>query len=84
MTTIEELWTEFDRLGEAAVRRKLILGDFRDTGPHRSAAEEWLRRKDQERLEVRDRSNMTWTRVAAIAAVAACLLTALAWLLPMK
>jgi hypothetical protein len=73
MATVEELWTELDELGEARVRRKLILGDYRDTGAHRDAVLEWLRQKEEARQESRQRRNMSWTRIGAIAAIIAAI-----------
>jgi hypothetical protein len=71
MATVEEFWAELNSLGEAEVRRKLILGDYRDMGAHRDAVLEWLRQKEVARQESRERRNMKWIRIGTIAAIIA-------------
>jgi hypothetical protein len=52
----EQFWKQLDALGEAEVRLKLASGFY--GGPQnydrRPLAEEWLWRKDQERLDARN------------------------------
>ena len=73
MPTVEEFWTELDSLGEKEVRRKLIVGDYRDMGVHRDAVVEWLRQREEVRQRARDRRILKWTIIGAIAAIVAAL-----------
>jgi hypothetical protein len=63
----ERFWEQLDALGEAEVRLKLATGFY--GGPQnydrRPLAEEWLRRREQQRAEGRDQS----TRKIAIASI---------------
>ena len=71
MPTVEEFWAELDSLGEKEVRRKLIVGDYRDMGVQRDAVSEWLRQREEARQRARDRRILNWTIVGAVAAIVA-------------
>jgi hypothetical protein len=55
------------------VRRRLIVGDYRDAGVHRDAVLEWLRQKETDRQESRGRRSMIWIRIGTLAAVVAAI-----------
>ena len=54
----DRLWAELDALGEDQVRENLGLSGYGRKG---GSVQEWLRKKDQERSDERDRSNTAMT-----------------------
>jgi hypothetical protein len=66
-----DFWAELDSLGEDIVRERLIAKRYGDVGPKHDLAIEWLRIKDQGRLEEREGRRQTRETIAAIAAIVA-------------
>ncbi len=56
----DRLWAELDALDEDQVRENLGLARY---GRKKDGVEEWLRKKDQERSDERDRSNAAMSLV---------------------
>jgi len=89
----DEFWAELDALGEEQVRENIGLGLYREK--KEKFAKEWLRKKDQERLDERERSNdatnresldtaksaLTATRTSAVIAIIAIIVAVVIFLL---
>ena len=69
--TWDDFLADLETLGEEKVRSKLALGDWGDTGQRRGLVEEWLRSRDQSRLEVASFEQKCAARTANIAAIVA-------------
>ncbi len=54
----EELWAELDALGEDEVRTRLVTKIYGDTGHKKALVQEWLRKKQQEKLDDQDKINV--------------------------
>ena len=79
--TVREFWAELEALGEDEVRLKLARSFYGHPGGDKhGAVEEWLRRKDRKR---QGRSEVVvWASM--IAAIAAAIISLLAWIFPIK
>lgn len=55
--TKEQFWEKLDSIGEDEVRLKVRLKHYGDASDKRELAEEWLRRKDQARVDESEASN---------------------------
>ena len=62
--TKESFWAELEKIGEDAVRIRVVTQAYGKVGPKLALAEEWLRRKDQERREASDALSMASSREA--------------------
>lgn len=85
-----EVWAKYDAIGEDEVRKRIVSKNY--AGQNLALAQEWLRRKDQERAEVessrkdasnreqiniaRSAKNAAW--IAAIAAIVAAIAAVIA------
>lgn len=68
---VEQFYAELEALGESKVRERLALSVYGDAGDRRRLVLEWLRLKDQERLDRRENQRNTMETIAAIAAIIA-------------
>jgi hypothetical protein len=90
--TKDQLWASLNDLGEDKVRERLATHVYGKVGDKRALVEEWLRRKDQERVEAaqarksassleanriaRSAKNAAW--IAAIVAIIAAICAVIA------
>lgn len=69
--TKDELWADLDKLGEPAVRERLVTKVYGDVGHKRALVEEWLRNCDASRASAIESRSATRQTIAAIAAIVA-------------
>jgi hypothetical protein len=79
MPTQDELFTEFERDGEALVRQRLIIEHYGPPGAYRRGfAEEWLRLREELRRQASNLEQINIARSAKNAAWAAAIAAILA------
>lgn len=75
---VEALWAELDELGEESVRHNLAKKVYREGQPKIELVREWLRQREEARMEASSREQMRIARSAKNAAWMAAIAAAIA------